>query len=96
MAIGIIMQFDGLTQTKYEAVMKELNLKLHADANWPEGIVSHTAGKSPNGWCVVDVWESEAAFGKFRETRLQPAFGKVGNMPEPKVTKFEVQNRFPA
>jgi hypothetical protein len=57
--------------------------------------VTHSAGKTATGWCVVDVWESEAHFGKFRETRLGPAFAKVGGIPEPKVTTFQVYNRFP-
>jgi hypothetical protein len=92
----MIMQFEGADQAKYEAVMKEIGLKLHANSNWPDGILTHTAGKTATGFCVVDLWESEAAFGKFLETKLKPAFGKVGGMPEPKVTTFAVFNRFPA
>src|ERR1700674_5930608 len=97
MAIGMVMQFDGLSQETYEAVMQELGLPLHSNGGglWPEGIISHTAGKTPNGWCVVDTWQSEAAFGKFLEGRLKPAFGKVGWMPVPKVSIFEVHNKFP-
>jgi quinol monooxygenase YgiN len=95
MAIGIVIEFDGIGQDKYEAVMKELNLQLHSNSNWPEGIISHVAGKTPTGWCVVDVWESEQAFGKFRESKLGPAFGKVTGMPEPKMTMFQLHNKFP-
>jgi len=97
MAIGIVMQFDGLHQQKYDAIMKELGLPLHSNGGglWPEGIISHTAGNTPNGWCVVDTWQSEALFGKFLEGRLKPAFGKVGGLPEPKVFTFEIYNKFP-
>ncbi len=95
MAIGFILEFANMGPDKYEAVMKELGLKPGSNGNYPEGIISHQAGKSPNGWCVVDIWESEAAFGKYRETRLGPAFAKVGGIPEPKVTTFQVHNRFP-
>jgi hypothetical protein len=96
MAVGFVLQFDKMGKDKYEAVMKELGLKLGSNANWPEGIISHSAGKTPTGTCVVDIWESEAAFGKFREAKLAAAFKKVGGVPEPKVTTFEVWNRFPS
>ena len=89
-------QFDGIGEDKYNAIMKELGLKQGSNGNWPEGVISHVAGKAGSSFIVVDVWESEAAFGKFRETRLGPAFAKVGGMPEPKVTTFTVANRFPS
>jgi hypothetical protein len=44
---------------------------------------------------VVDTWESEAHFGRFMESRLKPAFDKVSGLPEPKVTTFQLVNRFP-
>lgn len=95
MSIGFVLQFDGMGKDKYEAVMKELNLKYNSNGGWPEGVISHVAGTVPNGFLVVDVWESEAAFGRFNETKLQPAFQKVGGMPQPKVTTFQVVNKFP-
>jgi hypothetical protein len=96
MAVGFILQFGNMGQDKYDAVMKELGLSVNSNAgNWPDGVLTHTAGKTAAGWCVVDVWDSEAAFGKFRETRLAPAFKKVGGIPEPTVTTFQVYTRFP-
>ena len=75
--------------------MKELGLD-RAGAKWPEGILGHMGGKKANGWCVVDIWESEAAFTEFREKRLAPAFAKVGGIPQPKITTFQVYNRYSA
>jgi hypothetical protein len=96
MAVGFLLQFDKLGQDKYEAVMRELGLD-HMGAKWPDGLLGHTAGSTPTGgWCVVDIWESEAAFGKFRDSRLGPAFAKVGGIAEPKVTTFQVYNRYSA
>ena len=96
MAIGFILQFDDLSTAKYDAVAKEIGYKLHSNGNYPLGILSHVSGKTPNGLVVVDVWDSEQEFGAFLEGRLKPAFAKVGGIPEPKVTTFEVHNRFPA
>jgi len=95
MSVAIVLQFDNVGQDKYDAIMKDLGLD-RMGAKWPEGSLSHTAGKSANGWCVVDIWESEAAFAKFRESRLAASFARVGGMPEPKVTTFEVYYRHSA
>jgi len=96
MAIGMIMQFDNIGTDKYDAVMKEIGLKLNSNDNWPDGAISHVVGKSPTGMVVVDVWESEEKFGKFFESKLAPGMAKVGGMPEPKITKFPIHNKFPS
>lgn len=93
MAIGFILQFDDTNITAYEATAKALGLQMGSTDNWPPGILSHVAGMSGTTLCVVDVWESEALFTKYRETRLVPAFAKT-RMPAPRITKFEVHNTF--
>ena len=95
MSVAFVLEFDNVGQDKYDGVMRELGLDRMA-AKYPEGMLGHTAGKTAKGWCVVDIWESEAAFAKFRESRLEAAFRKVGGMPEPKVTTFQVYNRYSA
>ena len=92
MAVMFMMEFSGIGRDTYDAVMKELGLDKKA-AKWPKGVLSHAAGKSADGMCVVDVWESEAAFAKFKKTELLPAFQKVGAIPEPRVTVSKVCNR---
>ena len=97
MAIGLVMKFDGVSAEQYEKVMSADHLDLSSPKNtkaadrWPDGIVSHTAGPKPGGWCVVDVWESQEHFDKFFSDRLGPSLQKVG-LPEPEVTPFEVYN----
>jgi hypothetical protein len=95
MAVGFILEFSGVGSDKYDAAMKELGLVQGSDANWPDGIISHVAGTNDAGAVVVDVWESEAHFGRFQESRLGPALAKVGGMPQPTVTTFQVVNKFP-
>ena len=97
MAIGLAMMFDGVGKDDYEKVMAKEHLDLASPQNkgaaddWPDGIISHVAGATPTGWCVVDVWESQESFDKFFANRLGPALQKVG-LPEPNVTPFEVYN----
>jgi hypothetical protein len=88
MAIMMIFELPGMGPDKYDEVMKALGY--HPTPRWPKGFISHAAGAGPNGWTVVDVWESEAEFGAFQQNQLVPAFQKVGGVPEPKVTVVPV------
>jgi hypothetical protein len=96
MAIGFVMQFTGMGVDDYNKVMRILELASPGVSgvadDWPGGIISHTAGSNEQGWCVVDVWESQERFDEFMQGRLGPAMGRAG-LPEPDVTPFEVYNR---
>jgi hypothetical protein len=47
-------------------------------SDWPvPGLISHTAAPMPNGWYVVDVWESEEVFQRFGEV-LMPVLKEFG------------------
>ncbi|HUC36323.1 MAG TPA: hypothetical protein VMR97_04305 [Acidimicrobiales bacterium] len=98
MAIGLVMQFSGVGIKDYNDVMKLLELEspgvTGVKNDWPVGIISHVAGATENGWCVVDTWESQEKFDAFMQSHLGPALGKTG-MPEPQVTPFEVYNSYP-
>ncbi len=89
MAVGLIMQFSDVDAAKYDAMMKEAG-----HAVWPAGIISHAAGPTADGWCVVDVWSSQAQFDRFLSKRLKPAFDRAGGMPEPQLTTFQIHNKY--
>lgn len=99
MPVGFTLSFAGVSQHQYEGVMSPGSLDLSSPGNttpgekWPEGIVSHYAGPSDAGWTVVDIWESDEAFDKFKAERLGAAMEKNG-LPEPTVTRFEVYNTY--
>jgi hypothetical protein len=42
-----------------------------------KGVLAHMAGPMPNGWRVVDVWQSEAAFKRFGKV-LMPILKESG------------------
>lgn len=83
----------GVDTSKYETVMEELGLR-SANPNWPHGILSHVAGGTGEGMCVVDVWESQQDFDAFMNSRLKPAFDAVGGLPQPRVTSFQAYNSY--
>src|ERR1043165_4351447 len=91
MAIAMIVEFKGGGMDKYNAVMKELGLD-QPNAQWPRGIVSHVTGPISNGFCAIDVWESQEAWDTFLSQKLAPAINKVGGIPKPEPKVFPVQN----
>jgi len=80
-AIIAVFQSPSLTQQKYEESVRKLTGRtgpMQSPADWPvPGLLSHAAGQSANGFRVVDVWESEAAFQRFGE-KLLPILHALG------------------
>jgi hypothetical protein len=67
-AICVLFECPGVTQAQYdEALQKVTGGRARKTlSDWPaSGLLSHVAGPTPNGWRVVDVWESEADVMKF-------------------------------
>ena len=80
MVIMAVHQAPSLTQDKYEEVIRRLtNAKSphESPSELPEGRLVHVAGQGKNGFWVVDVWESEEALRRFRET-IGPILQAVG------------------
>jgi hypothetical protein len=68
-----------MTEQQADGILRELGLK---DRPAP-GQIFHVEGTADGNIRVVDVWESEQAFGEFFEGRLTPAFQRAGvQMPE--------------
>jgi hypothetical protein len=71
MAWAYVQDSSGMTPEMYDQVAAELG----ADA--PEGLIVHVAGTHGDGMRIVDVWESEDAYTKFRDGRLRSAVEKA-------------------
>ena len=77
----------GGTKEQYEEVGRRLTdgRGLNSLSDWPvDGILSHAAGPTNDGWRVVDVWESEEAFERFGSV-IGPMLQEVGFPGEPQV-----------
>ena len=90
MAVGLIFNGKGVTQAQYEQVHKEVS----PDNKLAPGMLSHAGGPSQDGWCVVEIWESQDALDRFFKEKLgaalerakismQPQFFQVHNMMQP-------------
>ena len=93
MAIGVLFEFPGVTQSQYDDTLKQLKPdgKFSKLADWPVGgVLAHVVGPSPSGWRVLDVWESEAALSKFAAV-LMPIL-KANGFPDIPPQIFPVHN----
>jgi hypothetical protein len=88
MSVVLVHQGPSLTQEKYEETVRRLTggkSRLDSPSDWPvEGLLMHVAGQSPQGFRVVDVWESEEACNRFGEI-LAPILKEVGVDAEPEL-----------
>ena len=87
MAIVLVHQGPDVTRESYDQVVRSMTGKdrVESPSDWPvEGLLVHTAGEGPNGFRVVDVWESEEAAQRFGK-KLAPHLQKAGITAEPEV-----------
>ncbi len=88
MAIVAVFQSPTLTQAKYEESVRRLTggrARMEKPVDWPvEGLLVHVAGQGPNGFRVVDVWQSEETFRRFGE-KLMPVLKALGVDGQPEV-----------
>ena len=84
----IVLVHEGVTQEQYEETVRKLTGgkgPVESPADWPvEGLLVHITGQGPNGFRIVDVWESEDAVWQFGET-LIPVLKEVGIQTEPEM-----------
>lgn len=88
MAVVAVFQGPSLTQAQYEASVSKLTGgrgQLNSPSDWPvAGLLVHVAGEGPNGFRVVDVWESEESFERFGDS-LMPILKELGIDVQPEV-----------
>jgi hypothetical protein len=71
MLIMAVHQVPSLTQERYEEVVRRLTggkSRIESLSDLPlEGLLVHLAGEGKNGFCIVDIFESEDAVQRFKE-----------------------------
>jgi hypothetical protein len=90
MAVAMFMEWPGVTQEQYDAVLEELDL----DQNPADGGLLHLASLTPDGLRVVDLWETVEAFDAFSQERMMPAVQNAGIESEPRIDIFPVHNMY--
>jgi hypothetical protein len=59
----------GVSGDEYRMVERNLG------PDRPPGLLAHVSGPSEDGWRVINVWDSEESFHRFRSERLMRAAG---------------------
>ena len=80
MAAALILEFEGVTLEHYNAVNDALGIDPGTGSgDWPDGLVSHSAGLNEDGHLVVmEVWDTPEHQARFMEERLAEALEKGG------------------
>ncbi len=93
MAVLIDQVLSGVSREMVEALAKEMDVH----ANPPAGLIVHVATEVPEGVHIVDVWESQADFDRFRTEMLDPSaerlMAAMGEIPQP-MPAFKVSEVF--
>jgi hypothetical protein len=76
--------------TNYDAISERV--RPHADE--AEGFILHAAGWTGNGFRIIEIWETRAAFERFMKNQVMPAVMEVAGdaAKEPTVTTYELHN----
>jgi hypothetical protein len=90
MATIMLMHWREVTPDQYDHARE----KVGWDREVPTGAKLHVSGFGDDGLHVLDVWESEQAFGTFMEQRLQAAVEEIGIQGQPDVKFFPLHGVF--
>ncbi len=94
MPAAVMLEFEGVTLTEYAAVNKVLGIDYTTgEGDWPDGLVTHTAGLNEGGHLVVmEVWDTPEHQARFMEGRLGAALAQGGiTGPPSRITWIEVE-----
>lgn len=94
MAYGIVLRFEGVGEKDYWAVNSELGIGQDGSGQYPDGMKSHVGGPTPDGWVVMEIWESKAAHEAFMGSQLGAALGAVGLPAPAQVIETETVNEY--
>jgi hypothetical protein len=75
-AILMLVEAKGATEAQYRAANEQVGIRSDADA--PDGLIAHVAGRTEDGVLVADVWESHEKLQQFVDGGLRDALADAG------------------
>lgn len=88
MAIAFVVEMPGVAQAQINQATEKLGI---SESTPPDGLIVHIEATADDGSRVIDVWESEEAFGRFME-KLGPVLAEVGVPEFPPPPMLQVQS----
>lgn len=80
--IAVIFDVPGMSAESYDRILAGLE---EAGEGAPDGRRYHVAVAKPDGWFVLDVWESQAQLDRFAQTLIPIIQREVDPPPQPQV-----------
>ncbi len=93
MAVGVLFDGVGMSQDQYNQVSNAVTNNDNNDTGPSEGILTHVAGPTEDGFCVIETWASREAFETFYATKLRAALEAAQVQGRPKI--FDIVNSMP-
>ncbi len=90
MSVAVFSEWPGVTAEQYDLLRKLVGWEREV----AQGSIVHIACSGSDGFRVVDVWESEEAFGRFVEERLMPGAQHLGMAGQPVVQYYRTHALF--
>lgn len=87
MTIGLVFDGIGVRQDQYYQVFNQVTNNGTEPA---PGMLTHHAGPTEDGFCVIETWESREALQQFFTEHLGAALAAAGIQVQPKM--FEIIN----
>lgn len=87
MAVGLIFDGVGTTQEQYYQVFNQVT---DSGKQRAPGMLTHHAGPTEGGFCVIETWESPEALQQFFEEKLGEALAAANIQVQPRI--FEIIN----
>jgi quinol monooxygenase YgiN len=87
MAVGLVFDGVGVSQDQYYQVFNQVTDNGRQRA---PGLLTHNAGPTEGGFCVIETWESQEAVQRFFEEQLGEALAAANIHVQPKL--FEIIN----
>jgi hypothetical protein len=69
LAVTLLIELNGMTESMYAELCDRV--ELHDDP--PEGLIFHGAGPSPDGWRILDVWDTRGHWDAYFAEVVRPA-----------------------
>jgi hypothetical protein len=94
MAVALLIELEGMTQTMYMELCERVDLR----DDPPEGLIFHAAGPSPGGWRIVDIWDTPAHWDEYFAGTVRPALDEIAGeggyraVERSQVTQWDIFN----
>jgi hypothetical protein len=92
MAYVVVLVFEGVGEDKYWAVNEKLGIGRGSSSGYPAGLLVHTAGPTPTGWVVSEVWDNKQSQIAFMQSKLGAALQAIGLPPPSQIIETDTVN----